>query len=325
MQALRDFFVPLETFTEEEWILKYQISAMLILSFCFGLGVLPFAYVRFSEGNTTVGFSQLLFGSFLLYGFWHLRRDKRFYRFYSILFFILFFVYTAIVFFYVPQNHLNILWVISAPILIFFFLNRRGGMVMFVLVMLFIGYLIVTAHPYTTAEYITLVGAFLTTTFIMYVYEAVKSSEKQRIMQYNRHLKEEIDKHTARLQLLNAKLEQRVEEEVQKRIEQEQMLLRQCRMASIGEMMASIAHQWRQPLMNINAVLLNIDRVVSQKEPDRVYLTKKVDEIATLTTHMSRTIEDFKNLFKPKQERSAFLLHVLVEDVLLLLKNNRTL
>ena len=295
---------------------------MQVLSFCFGLGVLPFSFVRFSEGNYIVAASQLFLGIFLLHGFWKLKNNKNFYHHYSITFFILFFLYTDIIFFYVPQNHLNILWIVTAPILIFFFLNKRGGIIMFLFVMLFIAYLIFSGYPYTTAEFITLMGAFLTTTYIMYIYEFVKESEKKRIMHYNAQLQKEVEKQTKQYKLLNNHLQERVAQEVAKQTEQEQMLLMQCRMASIGQMMAAIAHQWRQPLMNINAILLNIDRAIENQPLDQRYLHTKIDEIASITTHMSQTIEDFRNLFNPKQEKITFFLHESIDEVIMLLKNN---
>ena len=37
------------------------------------------------------------------------------------------------------------------------------------------------------------------------------------------------------------------------------------RLASMGEMIDNIAHQWRQPLMKINAIVLNTDRSIELK------------------------------------------------------------
>ena len=322
MKKFYNYFIPRIDFNEKEWILKYQITALLLLSFCFGLGMLPFSIVRFGEGNYVVSISQLFMSIVLLYGFWRLQHDKEFYHIYSIIFFILFFLYIITIFFNVPQNSLNILWIIAAPILIFFFLNKSGGIVMFILVVFFILYLILSKYPYNIAEYVTLIGAFLTTTFIMYIYEFVKESEKKRILNYNIQLKKEVEKKTKQYKLLNNHLQERIAKEVVKQIEQEQMLLIQCRMASMGQMMAAIAHQWRQPLMNINAILLNIDHAIQNQPINQNYLNTRVDEIASITTHMSQTIEDFRHLLTPKQEKSSFLLHESILEVLELLKNN---
>lgn len=321
MQTIKSFFLSNNSFTSTEWLLKHQIYALLIISFFFALGLLPFSFVRMQEGNIIVGVSQLLLSIFLLHGFFKLKSNKTYYQTYSILYMGFFFLYSAIIFFYVPQNKLNILWVISAPILIFFFLNKRGGMVMFIWVFLFIMYLILSRYHYSIAEFTTLISAFLITTFVMYVYEHVKDAEQERLMVYNDNLQNEVLEKTNILIELNEKLEVRVKEEVIHRLTQEEMLLRQNRMACMGEMIDSIAHQWRQPLMNINAVMMNLDRgIETHQEPH--LLKGKVLEIFSLTTHMSHTIEDFRNLLKMEKEKENFLVEDVLVDILTLMKNN---
>jgi len=105
---------------------------------------------------------------------------------------------------------------------------------------------------------------------------------------------------------LNNQLKEKVSKEMQQHQEQEKMLLQQCRMASMGEMIDSIAHQWRQPLMNINAILMNMERGIETKDAPKEYLEKKMNEVITLTTHMSQTIEDFRSLFKTGKEKTSF-------------------
>ena len=115
-----------------------------------------------------------------------------------------------------------------------------------------------------------------------------------------------VEKDATEFVRLNAKLKEKVSHEVQQRLEQEKMLLQQCRMASMGEMIDSIAHQWKQPLMSINAILLTMDRAIELKSKPDVYLEEKMDEVISLTTHMSQTIEDFRSLFKIDKEKHMF-------------------
>jgi signal transduction histidine kinase len=320
-ERFKTFFMPKQYFGYDEWILKHQVFTLLIVSFFLGLGILAFAAYRISQGNWVAGVAQLVFAFFLLAGFLFLRKEKRYYAFYSIVFFLLFFIYIHIVFFFVPQNHLNILWIVSAPVLIFFFLDKRGGLVIFFLLLGFILYLLLTGYPYTPAEYITLFAVLATTTLIMYAYEKVKEGERQRLVDYNRILQNEIDKQTDTLKKLNSELEIRVREEVDKSLMQEEMLLRQGRMASMGEMIDSIAHQWRQPLMNINVILMNLDRGISQGDTEK-NLREKVSEIFSLTSHMSHTIEDFRNFMKEKKEKEIFSINEAIRDVTALIKSN---
>jgi len=319
MKWLKKWFVPVDTFSKDEWIRKEQSTAMLTFAFFFGLGVLPFAYVRWMEGNHLVAVSQMILGIFLVGGSWKLRRDKVFYDTFSLFFFLFFLAYTFIIFFNVPSNHLNILWVVVVPIFIFFFLDRKAGNLIFGFISVFIVYLIMTKYPYSIAEYVTLIAAFLSTTFVMYVYEEVKEAERIRVFNYTQSLHNEIEHHTAELKQWNEKLEQRVELELKRRVEQEQMLLHQYKLASLGEMIDTIAHQWRQPLMSVNALLLNLDRGI---DTDRhgVYLKGKVDAIAELTDHMSQTITDFRILLSPDKVSKEFNVHTAIEQVLKLMK-----
>lgn len=134
-----------------------------------------------------------------------------------------------------------------------------------------------------------------------------------------------IEKDALEFKLLNNKLEGKVKEEIQQRKEQQQMLLRQSRMANMGEMLDSIAHQWRQPLMHINSILMNMDNAIhtnNSKKKSEAYLDSKIDEVAMLTAHMSQTIEDFRGLFKVEKEQTHFTLESAINDVLTLMKNS---
>lgn len=133
-----------------------------------------------------------------------------------------------------------------------------------------------------------------------------------------------IEKDAVEFELLNSKLESKVVDEVRQRKEQEEMLLRQSRMANMGEMLDSIAHQWRQPLMHINSILMNMDNSLepaNENKRSKKYLEIKIDEVATLTAHMSQTIEDFRGLFKVEKEKTHIVLESAINDVLTLMKN----
>lgn len=136
---------------------------------------------------------------------------------------------------------------------------------------------------------------------------------------------EKIEKDALEFKLLNNKLENNVNDEIRQRKEQEHMLLRQSRMANMGEMLDSIAHQWRQPLMHINSILMNMDNSLETKDTkkqSKVYLENKIDEVAKLTEYMSQTIEDFRGLFKVEKEQTHFTLESAINDVLNLMKNS---
>ena len=103
-------------------------------------------------------------------------------------------------------------------------------------------------------------------------------------------------------------LNQRIVLEINERTKQEQLLIQQSKLASMGNMIGNIAHQWRQPLSEVNAILMSLQ---AQKEnndlSDNDFFTA-LEECDTILAHMSNTISDFQNFFKPSKSKSKFSL-----------------
>ncbi len=119
---------------------------------------------------------------------------------------------------------------------------------------------------------------------------------------------------------LNKNLEKKVDEEIKKNEHQQLLLLRQSRLAQMGEMISMIAHQWRQPLNNLS--IINQTLILKYK---RKNITDK--DIANFSTNsnqqiqnMSKVIDDFKNFFKPEKQKSIFDLNVVIDSALDMLK-----
>jgi len=96
---------------------------------------------------------------------------------------------------------------------------------------------------------------------------------------------------------------------------QELMLMQQSKLASMGEMVTAIAHQWRQPL---NAIGLSIqDMVSAQKygELDKEYVLEIKDDVTDQLKFMSETIDEFRNFFRQSNENIEFNLADLLTDV----------
>lgn len=115
-----------------------------------------------------------------------------------------------------------------------------------------------------------------------------------------------IENYKEQMELINAKLEQRIEIEVTQRREKEQLLIHQSRLAAMGEMIESIAHQWRQPLNVIGLAMSNIDMKRQLGVLDDTELQNNSDIITTNITFMSNTIDDFRNFFNLNKEQVAF-------------------
>lgn len=103
-------------------------------------------------------------------------------------------------------------------------------------------------------------------------------------------------------------LENRIVLEIKERTKQEQLLIQQSKLASMGNMIGNIAHQWRQPLAELNAVLMNIQVKKEHEDLSDEFFEESMDECDILLSHMSNTISDFQNFFKPSKEKTKFSL-----------------
>ncbi|MCH9813097.1 MAG: sensor histidine kinase [Epsilonproteobacteria bacterium] len=86
----------------------------------------------------------------------------------------------------------------------------------------------------------------------------------------------------------------------EKNIEKERLLIHQNKLASMGEMISNIAHQWRQPLTQLSYIMMNIKTAFAHGKLDNSYLEKKYLDGTTQLTFMSETIDDFKAFYTPK-------------------------
>jgi C4-dicarboxylate-specific signal transduction histidine kinase len=108
------------------------------------------------------------------------------------------------------------------------------------------------------------------------------------------------------LNSLNQNLAQRVEEETEKRINQERLMARHARLAAIGEMIGAIAHQWRQPLATLGATIQSIRMAWERHSLNDEFLEHAESDAQKQLYYMSDTIEDFRNFFNPEKVTEQF-------------------
>ncbi len=100
------------------------------------------------------------------------------------------------------------------------------------------------------------------------------------------------------IKTLNKDLSKKVKEEVEKNRQKDKQLMEQSKMAQMGEMIANIAHQWRQPLtaISISASGIQLEKEIGILEDEQ--LKNATDNIVERAEFLSQTIEDFRNFFK---------------------------
>ena len=102
-------------------------------------------------------------------------------------------------------------------------------------------------------------------------------------------------------------LERRIREEVEKSREKDKILFQQAKLASLGEMLGNISHQWRQPLMEINSIFLPIEgKIILGKKVDNNEIIQAIEKLNSITKFMSDTIYDFRDFFSNNKEKNRF-------------------
>ena len=102
----------------------------------------------------------------------------------------------------------------------------------------------------------------------------------------------------------------------------EQLLLQQNRLAAMGEMLVNISHQWRQPLNVLGLILQELSRSHQRGTFTREFLETRVSRAKQLISHMSGTIDDFRNFLNPDKIVMRFNVKDVVETTLSMLEDS---
>ena len=100
---------------------------------------------------------------------------------------------------------------------------------------------------------------------------------------------------------------------------QEQLLIRQGRLAAMGEMIGNIAHQWRQPLNTLGLIVQELPIYFEHNLLTREYLDASVTRAMQVINYMSKTIDGFRNFFGPDKEMQTFLAGEVLEKTVSIL------
>lgn len=104
---------------------------------------------------------------------------------------------------------------------------------------------------------------------------------------------------SSELEELNFALEERVREGVEDNRKKDSIMIHNSKLAQLGEMMGLIAHQWRQPLSAISATATGMQIKFELDSWTPEYVESSLHNIEEYVLHLSDTINDFTNFFKP--------------------------
>ena len=154
--------------------------------------------------------------------------------------------------------------------------------------------------------------------FVMFLSIAILISIaiSQKIDEVLKSYENKVKLNAKELEELNESLEIKVQKEIEKNREKEQLLVQKSKFIALGEMISNIAHQWRQPLSELSSILMYIKFKQSIKALDENTMNQKLQEADKVLDFMSHTIDDFRNFFMPKKEKEEFYLNKVVDVVI---------
>ena len=147
--------------------------------------------------------------------------------------------------------------------------------------------------------------------------------KEKELENLNATLEERIAQQTQELLLLNRNLEKRVAKEVCKNREKDRFLFQQSRLASMGEMIGNIAHQWRQPLSELSITLYKAKKIYMTETEHLSHhdaFLLSYNHAKDVIKKMSKTIEDFRHFFNPDRVREHFFIKDAVNEMLRIMK-----
>jgi len=105
---------------------------------------------------------------------------------------------------------------------------------------------------------------------------------------------------------LNKNLHQEVTKQTSENIKKDKLLQEQSKLADMGEMVGSIAHQWRQPLNSLNINIQNLDDDFEDGLIDKNFIDNFIEKQTQTIQFMSQTIDDFRNFFRVDKIKKTF-------------------
>ncbi len=102
----------------------------------------------------------------------------------------------------------------------------------------------------------------------------------------------------------------------------DKLIEQQSRLAAMGEMIDSIAHQWRQPLNAISlAMEILQDDYNTKGSITKEHMQEANETVSLQIEHMISTLHEFRNFLRPSTKNENFSLSSVVENVQVLMKD----
>ncbi len=88
--------------------------------------------------------------------------------------------------------------------------------------------------------------------------------------------------------------------------QQKQLLNQQAKLAEMGDMIAAVAHQWNEPLVELSAIVQDLQIKFMEEDLDNEDIKEFVNDSMVQIQYMSNTLKDFRNFLKPSKKKENF-------------------
>ena len=134
------------------------------------------------------------------------------------------------------------------------------------------------------------------------------------------NLENMVNQRTKQLETLNKELQIKINNAVRKEKRQNAIMNQQSRLASMGEILENIAHQWRQPLNTVSWIMN--DTLIKAKlgKADEIDLEELAGKVNNSVQFLSDTIEDFRRFVDHSDLAQTFNIKKVIDSTILLIK-----
>ncbi len=104
-------------------------------------------------------------------------------------------------------------------------------------------------------------------------------------------------------------------DDITERVQQKQFLIQQSKLAEMGDMIAAIAHQWNEPLVELSALVQDIQTSYLLNELKDGEVNDFVNDSMIKIKYMSKTLSDFRNFLKPSTKKKLFSISKALNEI----------
>ena len=106
-----------------------------------------------------------------------------------------------------------------------------------------------------------------------------------------------------------------VMQDITEQLKQKDFLIQQSKFAEMGEMIASIAHQWKEPLVELSAQIQKMEFFYSIEEMNKNKMKDFVNDSMSQIQYMSNTLNDFRDFLKPSTTKKSFGIKKTIKEI----------